>query len=465
MSDQLAQQEPQSEQQQQQQEKIDELDNLSTLSKSNEPLEEVEKVLTYLSKKSVTPTHHDADSSERAEASQIRLCSDIKNLSLDESTNREVEQLFENVSTSKDFDSDFSTSHKLNDASTNFTSVTATLPELLIQQDEEVDVYEEEKEEEEENAADDVENDSLDQYITEFQQSQVKSKSDFDYEEPTPRLESSSLSSGSLYKEDVVTEITVSVKERKPRGDDDSSQLTAILFLKDRKSKRLNKMAHIYPAEYIYAPLERSETRWLVYPINTDYTPKKMKEVAATTVAAATAAAVETVAAEYDVAEERPITEFSSPSMASYASQFKSNKKATLSSYEAADEDYFTEAQPENVYLKQMLADRPIALVTHLGVVQADPDEYKKMYENELVETTQLPRFLHKIQPPSGIALATQSLPRKQKTTATYELEGDIEAFKYIDLDKEGLSEYKEYLASRGIYHITNECAPFRFCC
>lgn len=77
----------------------------------------------------------------------------------------------------------------------------------------------------------------------------------------------------------------------------------------------------------------------------------------------------------------------------------------------------------------------------YLGVVRANPTEYLKRYGNTLVDSINLPKFVVDIQPPEGVVLASQS-----RNEPVYELEGDIEALNYVDLDKEGLSEYKKYV-------------------
>ncbi len=50
-----------------------------------------------------------------------------------------------------------------------------------------------------------------------------------------------------------------------------------------------------------------------------------------------------------------------------------------------------------------------------------------------------LPEFVHRIPPPAGVKFAYNNSPE-------YELVGDIDALKLVDLDKEGLSEYKFFL-------------------
>ncbi len=81
----------------------------------------------------------------------------------------------------------------------------------------------------------------------------------------------------------------------------------------------------------------------------------------------------------------------------------------------------------------------------NMGVVDADPNEYRQNYSDSIV--TDLPQFVLDIKPPEGITLAADHKP-----THVIELEGDIEALKLIaDLDREGLGEYREYLVQAGV--------------
>lgn len=74
-----------------------------------------------------------------------------------------------------------------------------------------------------------------------------------------------------------------------------------------------------------------------------------------------------------------------------------------------------------------------------LGCIRANPYEYVQRYGMDLKDSSQLPSFVTEIRPPPGVILASEYKPK-------IELEGDIDALKLIDLDREGLSEYKKYL-------------------
>jgi hypothetical protein len=81
----------------------------------------------------------------------------------------------------------------------------------------------------------------------------------------------------------------------------------------------------------------------------------------------------------------------------------------------------------------------------YLGVVRANPVEYVQRYGQSLTVSNDLPQFVVDIDTPNGLVLAADF-----KFKGPYELEGDIEALKLIDLEKEGLGEYKSYLSKLG---------------
>jgi hypothetical protein len=72
--------------------------------------------------------------------------------------------------------------------------------------------------------------------------------------------------------------------------------------------------------------------------------------------------------------------------------------------------------------------------IKYLGTVNADPKEYIAKYGTSLKKSHELPSFVN-------------SLDGNQKfvpaKTGYYELEGDVDALKYLDLEKEGLGILK----------------------
>ena len=82
----------------------------------------------------------------------------------------------------------------------------------------------------------------------------------------------------------------------------------------------------------------------------------------------------------------------------------------------------------------------------YLGIVKANPAEYVHTYGLSLRVSHDLPNFVHEIRNPDGLVLAAD-----YKSSGIHELEGDLHALKLIDLDREGLGEYRQYLARLGV--------------
>ena len=82
--------------------------------------------------------------------------------------------------------------------------------------------------------------------------------------------------------------------------------------------------------------------------------------------------------------------------------------------------------------------------VNWVGVENADPIAYKKKYGNNLTAKSKLPDYVKELDKESGFEEYCNEILRNNQ-----ELEGDIEALKYVDLDKEGLSKYKKYVDKR----------------
>ena len=77
-----------------------------------------------------------------------------------------------------------------------------------------------------------------------------------------------------------------------------------------------------------------------------------------------------------------------------------------------------------------------------LGVIRANPVEYVERYGASLKTHVELPQFVKEIRPPTGVVLAAE-----YSASSLLELEGDIQALSLIDLEREGLAEYRAYLA------------------
>lgn len=77
----------------------------------------------------------------------------------------------------------------------------------------------------------------------------------------------------------------------------------------------------------------------------------------------------------------------------------------------------------------------------YLGVIRANPVEYAQRYGDVMKKPSELPDFVLDIKTPDGLVLAAE-----QRTKSVHELEGDVDALNLIDLEKEGLAEYKNYI-------------------
>jgi hypothetical protein len=80
-----------------------------------------------------------------------------------------------------------------------------------------------------------------------------------------------------------------------------------------------------------------------------------------------------------------------------------------------------------------------------LGVVRANPVEYIERYGASLKTHVDFPAFVREIRPPVGVVLAAE-----YSAPSLLELEGDLQALNLIDLEREGLAEYRAFLARFG---------------
>ena len=85
--------------------------------------------------------------------------------------------------------------------------------------------------------------------------------------------------------------------------------------------------------------------------------------------------------------------------------------------------------------------------IKYLGVVRADPVEYLQKYGDSLKVPSGLPKYVLDITTPEGLG----KLAAEHRAKHVHELEGQLDALKYVDLDKEDLSEYQPQLVRLGI--------------
>lgn len=84
--------------------------------------------------------------------------------------------------------------------------------------------------------------------------------------------------------------------------------------------------------------------------------------------------------------------------------------------------------------------------IKYLGVIRANPAEYVQRYGASLKNATDLPDYVANIKTPEGLVLAAN-----YRYNTIHELEGDLQALRLVDLDREGLAEYRSYLSKLGI--------------
>lgn len=89
--------------------------------------------------------------------------------------------------------------------------------------------------------------------------------------------------------------------------------------------------------------------------------------------------------------------------------------------------------------------------IKNLGIVRANPNDYVARYGESLKLSEDLPQIVKDIPSPDGIVLAAN-----YKMNPVHQLEGEIEALKLIDLDSEGLSEYRSQLLRQSAQYLSS---------
>jgi hypothetical protein len=102
-------------------------------------------------------------------------------------------------------------------------------------------------------------------------------------------------------------------------------------------------------------------------------------------------------------------------------------------------------AKPRNIIVQW---EAPEVLVKkdfkYLGTIRANPVDYVQRYGSLLKTSQELPQFVLDIKPPNGVVLASEYTYK-----TVHELEGDIDALRLVDLEREGLGEYRAQLQNR----------------
>ena len=110
-------------------------------------------------------------------------------------------------------------------------------------------------------------------------------------------------------------------------------------------------------------------------------------------------------------------------------------------------------AKPRNLIIQWEQPDIQIKRqVRFLGIIQADPEEYRQKYGTELKESGQLPKFVKDIETPTEIGKLAADV---EAGSYFSELEGDLDALKLVNLEAEGLGHYRSQLINKKIVSDT----------
>ena len=121
------------------------------------------------------------------------------------------------------------------------------------------------------------------------------------------------------------------------------------------------------------------------------------------------------------------------------------NKAAAVSAQVASPRNVIVQWEAPSVNIRKE--------IKYLGVIRANPAEYVQRYGESLKVHTALPQFVLDIQTPSEYG----ALAANYVANSSFTLEGQLEGLKYINLDNEGLSEYRSFLLSKGIRDLGAE--------
>ena len=112
--------------------------------------------------------------------------------------------------------------------------------------------------------------------------------------------------------------------------------------------------------------------------------------------------------------------------------------------------------QPRNVIIKWEAPKTVIKKnIKYLGITRMNPADYVKLHGDTIRNSNTLPDIVNEIKTPESLLLAASV-----EYSGLYELEGDVDALNKVDLDKVGLSEYKEYLQNFNSRTTTQTGSP-----
>jgi hypothetical protein len=94
-----------------------------------------------------------------------------------------------------------------------------------------------------------------------------------------------------------------------------------------------------------------------------------------------------------------------------------------------------SQAPPKNLVIEwQASCAQVVQVCKNLGVENADPQEYRNRYGHELKQPCEVPSLCPCIKPP------------QQDCGCEQELVGDVHALRLVDLERNGLGNYRKYV-------------------
>lgn len=87
--------------------------------------------------------------------------------------------------------------------------------------------------------------------------------------------------------------------------------------------------------------------------------------------------------------------------------------------------------------------------VIYLGIVRANPQDYARKFSADLISAELMPAEVRDIEHPHGLVLAAENTE-----SSTPELYGDVNALMEVDLEREGLGEYRPQIEALRRSHV-----------
>lgn len=96
--------------------------------------------------------------------------------------------------------------------------------------------------------------------------------------------------------------------------------------------------------------------------------------------------------------------------------------------------------------------------ITYLGIVRANPEDYAKKFGNKMITAHNIPDEIRHVPNPNGLVLAADV--QQEAGDNVPELYGDVNALIDVDLDREGLGEYRSQIHALNASHVREYLSP-----